>query len=67
MEQKIINYGKLLKKHLKDNGITITHASKKLGIKRGTLYNRMNDGEFDYDELQRVKKFIKIVETINEN
>lgn len=67
MEQKIINYGKVLEKYLKSNGITITHACKKLGIKRGTLYNRMKDGEFSYEELQRVKKFIKIVETINEN
>lgn len=67
MGDKIINYGKLLQKHLKSNGISITHASKKLDIKRGTLYNRLKDGEFDYEQLERVKKFINIVETINEN
>lgn len=67
MNEKIINYGKVLQKHLKSNGISITHASKKLKIKRGTLYNRFKDGEFNYEELERVKKFINIVETINEN
>jgi predicted transcriptional regulator len=67
METKVINYGKLLQKYLKQNGISITHACKKLGIKRGTLYNRFNDGEFSYEELVRVKKFINVVQTINEN
>lgn len=56
---KIVNYGKELEKHIKKHGITITHVSKKLGIKRPTLYNRFKDGEFSKDELIKVKQYLK--------
>ena len=57
--KKVVNYGKQLKKYLKKSGISATHASKVLGITRGTLYNRFEDGEFSEKELEKVKEFIK--------
>ena len=52
------NYGKLLKQHLKDNGISVIHACKILKINRGTMYNRFKNGEFKASELHRVQTFL---------
>ena len=54
-----IHYGKLLQKYLKSNGISNTFASKFLGIKRPTLYNRFKFNNFTFSELNKVKQFIK--------
>jgi transcriptional regulator of acetoin/glycerol metabolism len=54
-----IHYGKLLQKYLKANGISYTFASKVLGIKRTTLYNRFKYSNFTFRELIKVKQFIK--------
>lgn len=57
--QNKIHYGKLLQKYLKANGISNTFASKVLGIKRPTLYNRFKYSNFTFNELIKVKQFIK--------
>lgn len=42
----------LLKQKIKDSGMTVTAVSKKSGILRETLYNRMNGkGEFTASEI----------------
>lgn len=42
----------LLKQKIKDSGMTVTAISKKSGILRETLYNRMNrKGEFTASEI----------------
>ena len=57
--EKKIHYGKVLQKYLKSNGISYTFASKVLGIKRPTLYNRFKYSNFTFSELIKVKQFIK--------
>lgn len=63
---RAINYGKLLQKYLKANGMSITHASKLLGMSRGTLYERFKDGNFTYHQLLKVKQLMNLFSTETE-
>lgn len=54
MENKqLVHYGKLLKLRMEETGATNIHVMKLLDIKAyETLYARLEDGKFSFDELR---------------
>ena len=51
----------LLKKKMKESGMTITSIAEKAGILRETLYNRMNsDGDFKASEITSLTKVLRL-------
>lgn len=54
----------LLKKKIRDSGMTITAVSKRSGILRETLYNRMNGkGEFTASEIVSLTQVLQLTKT----
>lgn len=54
----------LLKTKIKDSGMTITAISKKAGMLRATLYNRMNEkGEFTASEIVSLTRVLQLTKS----
>lgn len=52
---------KLLKKKIKDSGMTITFIAKKTGMLRETFYNRMRkNGDFRASEIAALTKILNL-------
>ena len=50
----------LLKKVIKDKGMTVTSVAKKVGITRETLYNRMDSGDFRASEIVAITNVLSL-------
>lgn len=50
----------LLKQAIEDRGMTITAVSKKTGILRETLYNRMKAGDFRASEIVAISNVLSL-------
>lgn len=51
----------VLKKKISDSGISITFIAEKLGISRGSLYNKLNnDTEFVLSEVRALKDILRL-------
>ena len=54
----------MLKEKIKESGMTITAISKKTGILRETIYNRLNDiGEFTASEIVRLTAVLRLTKS----
>lgn len=55
--QQLVHYGKLLRARMEETGATNIHVMSLLGIKAyETLYARLEDGKFSYDDLRILKE-----------
>lgn len=50
----------LLRKKMKESGMTVTAIADKSGICRETLYNRMNNGNFYASEISALTKTLRL-------
>ena len=50
----------LLKKKMKDSGMTTTAIADKAGILRETLYNRMQSGDFRASEIVALTRVLRL-------
>lgn len=50
----------LLKKVIKDKGMTVTSVAKKVEITRETLYNRMDSGDFRASEIVAITNVLSL-------
>lgn len=52
---KIVNYGKLLKKAIKEKGLKKKFVYEELGISKPTLNTRLKDGCFTEEQIEKIK------------
>lgn len=50
----------LLKKKIRDSGMTVTAISRKSGILRETFYNRLKGSEFTASEIVAITKVLNL-------